>query len=469
MSATRILATLGPSSADRAAVHRLAEAGATAFRLNFSHSSHAFCARLIQAVRAVEQELARPFGILVDLQGPKLRIGEVAPDTALSAGDPFCFDMDPAIGNNQRCCLPHPEIYTAIAPGQQLLVNDGTLRFELCRVGVDTLETKLIVGGPLESHKGVNVPDVQLPIAPLSAKDEADLQYAMSLGEVDWVALSFVQSAEDLRGRVRELIDGRAALMAKIERPAALAVMGDIIDAADGIMVARGDLGVELPPEQVPMVQREIIRRCREAGKPVVIATQMLDSMIDHPSPTRAETADVSAAVFDQADALMLSGETAAGAYPVATVAMMRRIAETTEGHPLSREARLHHSTAAANSSYEAVARNAVALAENIDADVLVVFSLSGTTALQVARERPTLPLVIMTNRPEVRRRMTLVWGADTLLSEKHDSHDSVFAQIHRQLLAEGIAEAGQSAVIVTGPRFQPDARKGTTIRVLDL
>ncbi len=469
MSATRILATLGPSSASRAAVRLLAEAGATAFRLNFSHSSHEFCARLIREVRAVERELGRPFGILIDLQGPKLRIGKVAAGTELSTGDTFRFDMDPASGDSQRCCLPYPEIYAAIERGQQLLVDDGALRFEVCRSGTDMLETKLVVGGPLGTHKGVNIPNIQLPIAPLSAKDEADLQYAMSLGEVDWVALSFVQSAQDLRGRVRELIDGRAALMAKIERPAALAALADIIDAADGIMVARGDLGVELPPEQVPMVQRDIIRRCRAAGKPVVIATQMLASMIEHPSPTRAETADVSTAVFDQADAVMLSGETAVGAYPEAAVTMMRHIAEATEGHPLSGEVRLRHSMAVTDSSYEAVARNAVALAENINADVLVVFSLSGTTALQVARERPPLPVIIMTNRPEVRRRMTLVWGANTMLAEEHSSHDSVFAQIHRQLLAEGIAETGQTAVIVTGPRFQPDAGKGTTIRVLNL
>ena len=469
MSATRILATLGTASPDQAAVRRLAEAGATAFRFNFSHTSHELYARRAAAVRAVEQELERPLGILIDLQGPKLRIGKVADGTELSAGDAFRFDLDAATGDARRCCLPHPELYDALKAGQQLLVADGALRFELLRSSAKALETKVLADGPLGSCKGVNVPAVTLPIAPLSDKDEADLEYAMSLGQVDWVALSFVQSADDLRGRVRELIDGRAALMAKIERPAALAALPEIIAAADGLMVARGDLGVELPQQQVPMVQREIVNRCRAAGKPVVIATQMLESMIVQPTPTRAETSDVATAVFEQADAIMLSAETAIGAHPAEAVAVMRRIAEATEEHPLGRKARVRHSAASTDPSYHAVARNAVALAENIDADVLVVFSLSGATALQVARERPALPVVIMTPKPEVRRRMTLVWGADTMLAEAHNSYDTAFAQIHRQLLESGMATAGQTAVIVTGPLFKRSATHDTTIRVLHL
>ncbi len=469
MSATRILATLGTACSDQAAVQRLAEAGATAFRLNFSHTSHDLYARRVTAVRAVEQKLERPLGILIDLQGPKLRIGEMADGTALSAGDNFRFDMDSAIGDAQRCCLPHPEIYAALKAGQQLLVDDGTRRFEVLQATAEVLDTKVLVGGTLSSQKGVNVPAVTLPITPLSDKDEADLIFALAQGSVDWVALSFVQSADDLQGRIRELIDDRAALMAKIERPAALATLPAIIAAADGLMVARGDLGVELPQQQVPMVQREIIDCCRAAGKPVVVATQMLESMIEQPVPTRAETSDVASAVFEQADAVMLSAETAIGKHPEEAVAVMRRIADATEAHPLSRQARVRHSTVSDDPNYHAVARNAVALAENIDADMLVVFSLSGATALQVARERPTLPVIIMTPKPEVRRRMTLVWGAHTMLAEAHNSYDTAFEQIHQQLLTDGKATVGQTAVIVTGPLFKQVAHKDITIRVLHL
>ena len=329
----RILATLGPASATRERIHALAQAGADVFRLNFSHGSHADHAERLKQIREVEHEIGRPIGVLMDLQGPKLRVGRFAEGKVMLApGARFRLDLDPGAGDTNRANLPHPEIFAALEPGTELLLDDGKLRLRVDAFGPDFADTTVLVGGPLSDRKGVNVPDVVLPISPLTAKDRADLDFGLSLG-VDWVALSFVQRPEDLR-EAREIIGDRAWIMAKLEKPAAIDALEPIVALADGVMVARGDLGVELPPQQVPVLQRRIVRAARAAGKPVVVATQMLESMITAPVPTRAEASDVATAIYDGADAVMLSAESASGQYPVEAVSIMHRIICEVEQDP---------------------------------------------------------------------------------------------------------------------------------------
>ena len=321
----RILATLGPASATRARILELARAGADVFRLNFSHGSHADHAERLKQIREIEEEIGRPIGVLMDLQGPKLRVGRFAEGKVmLVPGAGFRLDLDPGVGNVNRANLPHPEIFAALEVGTELLLDDGKLRLRVDAFGPDFADTTVLVGGPLSDRKGVNVPGVVLPISPLTAKDLADLDFGLSLG-VDWVALSFVQRPEDLR-EAREIIGDRAWIMAKLEKPAAIDALEPIVALADGVMVARGDLGVELPPQQVPVLQRRIVRAARAAGKPVVVATQMLESMITAPVPTRAEASDIATAIYDGADAVMLSAESASGQYPVEAVSIMHRI-----------------------------------------------------------------------------------------------------------------------------------------------
>jgi pyruvate kinase len=329
----KIIATLGPSSAGPAMIRKLFEAGADVFRLNFSHGSHDDHRRNFEAIRALEDEVGHPIGVLMDLQGPKLRVGQFASGRIeLTAGTRFRLDLDAAPGDAARAPLPHPEVFAALTPGTELLLDDGKLRLRVESCGPDHAETEVVTGGPLSDRKGVNVPGVVLPISPLTDKDRADLKFGLDLG-ADWVGLSFVQRPDDV-DEARRLIGDRAAILIKIEKPAAIAHLSELIERADAAMVARGDLGVEMAPEEVPGRQKEIIRACRLAGKPVVVATQMLESMVHAPAPTRAEASDVATAVYDGADAIMLSAETAAGDYPVESVDMMDRIAISTESDP---------------------------------------------------------------------------------------------------------------------------------------
>jgi len=326
----KIVATLGPASSSRERIAELAAAGVDMFRLNFSHGSHAEHRARIAAIREVEAHSGRPLGVLLDLQGPKLRVGEIQGDTvALEPGSRFHLDTDPAPGDARRVQLPHPEVYAVLRPDMELLIDDGRLRLQVTESRPEVLVTEVLVGGPLSAHKGVNVPGVILPLSSLTDKDREDLAFGLELG-VDWVAASFVQRAADI-DELRALVGARAGLMAKLEKPAAIDHLEAIIEQADGLMVARGDLGVELAPERVPSIQKRVVRESREAGKPVVVATQMLESMIDAPLPTRAEASDVATAIYDGADAVMLSGETAVGAYPVAAVRMMDRIITAVE------------------------------------------------------------------------------------------------------------------------------------------
>ncbi|WP_347140891.1 pyruvate kinase, partial [Paracoccus sp. SSK6] len=405
----KIVATLGPASSTREMIRALFETGADVFRLNMSHGSHADHRARYDAIRAVEAETGRPIAILADLQGPKLRVGQFASGACdLEEGERFRFDLNPAPGDCHRVQLPHPEIFAALVPGSNLLVNDGKIRLRVDECGPDFADCTVTVGGTISDRKGVNVPDVVLPLAALSDKDRADLEFACELG-VDWLALSFVQRAADVE-EARALAKGRAAILSKIEKPAAVDAFDDILAASDGIMVARGDLGVELPIHSVPPIQKRLVRKCRSAAKPVIVATQMLESMIESPMPTRAEVSDVANAIYEGADAVMLSAESAAGAYPIEAVRTMDSVAQSVEADSnyraiieASRQNRLH--TVA-----DAIVSAAREIAETTDIAAICAFSQSGKTASLVARERPRVPIIALTHVESVLRRMCLTW-----------------------------------------------------------
>ena len=327
----KIVATLGPASTDPAMMAKLFTAGVDVFRINMSHTSQDRMRELVAAIRGLERDTGRPIGILVDLQGPKLRLGTFTGGQAMVAnGDIFVFDADTAPGDATRVYLPHPEIFHGIEPGHTLLIDDGKVRLTATAVEPNKITAQVVVGGRLSDRKGVSLPDTTIPFSALTAKDHSDLDAALETG-IDWVALSFIQRPEDI-AEAKKITRGRAAVMAKIEKPQAVARLDEIMDLADGLMVARGDLGVEMPLEKVPGVQKQMTRLGRATGKPVVVATQMLESMINSPVPTRAEVSDVATAIFEGADAVMLSAESAAGKYPVEAVSTMNRIAEEVEG-----------------------------------------------------------------------------------------------------------------------------------------
>ncbi|MGU7774658.1 pyruvate kinase [Burkholderia sp. MR1-5-21] len=450
----RIVATLGPSSSDLATVRALFDAGADVFRLNFSHGTHAQHQERLEIIRRVERDTGRPIAVLLDLQGPKLRIGTLADGpVTLNAGAAFRLDLDSTPGDATRAPLLHPEIFAALETGTELLVDDGKVRLKVLSFGPDFAETQVITGGTISDRKGVNVPSVLLPIPAMTPKDRADLEFGLTLG-VDWVALSFVQRPEDVL-EVKAIVQGRAAVLAKLEKPAAIDSLDAIVDAADAIMVARGDLGVELPAEQVPRIQKQIVRACRAAGKPVVVATQMLESMIAAPVPTRAEASDVANAVYDGADAVMLSAESASGQYPREAVAMMDRIIAEVESDPDYRSA-----IDAAHTAPQAAVADAVCLALQQTANLLpaaaiVTYTRSGYTSLRAARERPVVPVLGVTPELATARRLALVWGvhpvhADERVSDVPDMVNKACAIARR----EAFAHAGDFVVIASGMPF---------------
>ena len=414
----KIVATLGPSSSDYAMIRALFEAGADVFRLNMSHGSHADQAARHAIIRRVEEDMGRPIAILADLQGPKLRVGTfVAGAHELNEGDRFRFDLDPAEGDGRRVNLPHPEIFAALEPGSRLLVNDGKIRLTVDACGPDFADCTVTAGGTISNRKGVNVPDVVLPLAALSDKDRADLDFACELG-VDWLALSFVQRAEDVR-EARALAKGRAAILSKIEKPAAVKAFAEILEASDGIMVARGDLGVELPVHSVPPIQKQLVRASRSAGKPVIVATQMLESMIESPMPTRAEVSDVATAIYEGADAVMLSAESAAGSYPVEAVTTMDNVAKSVERDPTYREVIEASRKVARSTVADGIVAAAREIAEATNISAICCFSQSGTTAALVARERPSVPILALTPVERTARRLCLTWGVHCVLSDE--------------------------------------------------
>jgi pyruvate kinase len=449
----KILATLGPASSDAKMIRRLYLAGADAFRINMSHGDQKTKAKLVEHIRALEKEFHRPSTILFDLQGPKLRVGHFEGGRAvLENGSRFILDRDESAGNNKRVLLPHPELFESVKPGTNILIDDGKVRLKVIEVRDDQIVSEVMVGGAVSDNKGVNVPDVLVPIPALTDKDRDDLQFALDQ-RADWIALSFVQRPEDV-AEARSLIGERAALLAKIEKPAAIDRLNDIIALADAVMVARGDLGVELPPEAVPPLQNKIVACARQFGKPVVVATQMLESMITSPTPTRAEVSDVATAIYDGADAVMLSAESAAGQYPCEAVQMMDRIANTVERDP-SFMARVHFTqTRLEPTTADALAGSARQIAQTVSAVAMVCYSSSGATARRIARERPPVPLLAMSASLHTSRRLGLLWGAHAVHTRDVSSFEEMVEKGKRMALRHGIAKGGDRIVLMAGIPF---------------
>ena len=446
----KIIATLGPASWAPETVAALQRAGADVFRINMSHANHESLRNQYSTVRALEAEIGRPIGILADLQGPKLRIGDFADGAVMLApGQTFRLDLDKTPGTAERVTLGHPEVFKALTPGALLLLDDGRVRLRVEEVGPDKAVTTVLVGGKLSNHKGVNLPDVVLPIRALTPKDLSDLEQACNLG-VDWIALSFVQRPEDLM-EARKMIAGRASLLAKIEKPSAIQALDDIIDQCDALMVARGDLGVELPLEMVPGQQKKITRAARRAGKPVVVATQMLESMITSPTPTRAEVSDVATAVFEGVDAVMLSAESAAGQYPVEAVTMMNNIAEQIETDPLYRSILDAQRAEPEPTTADAMTAAARQIGTTVRAAAIVCWTTSGSTALRAARERPDMPILALTPVETTARRLAIGWGLHCVLTEDAHDLDDMVERACRIAFQEGMAQPGQRIVVTAG------------------
>jgi len=450
----KILATIGPASRSPEMLERLVRAGADAFRLNMSHGDHSDHEAAIIAIRALEKQFAKPIAILADLQGPKLRVGSFKDGQAvIRHSGHFVLDRDPAPGDENRVCLPHPELFGIMQRGQRLLINDGKIRLKVLEADDDRILCSAEVGGVISDRKGVNVPDAEVPIPAMTDKDRRDLAFATEHG-ADWIALSFVQRPEDI-AEARKLIGTHGtAICAKIEKPQAVHRLDEIIELADGIMVARGDLGVELEPHEVPPLQKRIVNASRRAGKPVIVATQMLESMIESPTPTRAEVSDVANAVYDGADAVMLSAESAAGAWPEESVTMMDRIAvqvERDEGY----KARVRFlDTPPDATTSDALAHACMTIADTVPISAITVFTSSGSTARRVARERPGTPMLVLTPSPRTARRMALLWGAHAVATKDIGSFEEMIGKGRRMALRHGFAAAGAKLIVLAGVPF---------------
>jgi len=456
---TKIIATLGPASSSQEMLARLFQAGADVFRLNFSHGTHEDHAKRFTMIRELEEKFDRPIGILADVQGPKLRVGRFSGGRAhLQSGRPFRLDLNATPGDSNRVNLPHPEIIEAATIGAMLLIDDGKLRLRVVHKRPDALETEIVVGGAISDNKGVNVPDVVLPIPALTEKDRVDMEFAVSHG-ANYIGLSFVQRPRDVE-EAKELIAGRAWTMVKLEKPQALDNLDEILALTDAVMVARGDLGVELPPEEVPLAQKRIVRLARQLGKPVVVATQMLESMMNAPAPTRAEASDVATAVFDGADAVMLSGETAAGQYPYEAVNMMDRIVARVEQDAGWRSMIDSSRPAPEHSAAGAIASAASQVVHTIGGRAIVAFTASGSTALRVARERPDSPVIGLTPLLDTARRMAVIWGVHAVVVPEVHSMGEAVTRAARAALTEGFAVHGDEIVVTAGVPF---GQPGTT------
>jgi pyruvate kinase len=449
----KIIATLGPASQTPSQIEALHRKGANVFRLNFSHGSHDILKDLIAIIRDLERKCGRPIGILMDLQGPKLRVGTfVEGKITLKTGDHFRLDRSKKPGDQTRVSLPHPEVFSALKPKHDLLLDDGRIRLRVEKKTRDYIDTRVITGGVLSDHKGLNVPNTVLALPALTTKDKRDLRFALKNG-ADWIGLSFVQRPKDV-AEIQAIAKGRASIMSKLEKPAAIQELDKIIALSDAVMVARGDLGVEMPPEEVPTVQKRIIRHCHEAGKPVVVATQMLESMIQSPAPTRAEASDVATAIYDGADAVMLSAETAVGSYGKEAVGMMDRIIRQVEqdNHYLDViETTRVEATATAS---DAITAAAGAVAHTISAAAIVTYTTSGSTALRAARQRPSVPIMCLTNQRSTARRMTVVWGLYPVVTGDVRNFTEMVARAARIAVRERFARKGQQLVVTAGVPF---------------
>ncbi len=449
----KVIATLGPATARESEIERLFEAGADVFRLNFSHGEHSTHRSFIRSIRAVERRHHKSIAILADMQGPKLRVGVMEAGGALLKPDqPFRLELNERVGNERCASLPHPEVFGPLQPEMKILLDDGRIRLEVTEVGKDFAETVVLTGGRLTDRKGVNLPDVILSLAALTEKDVTDLEFALSEG-ADWIALSFVQRPEDV-ARAREIIGDRAAIMSKLEKPAAIDRLDEVIALSDAIMVARGDLGVELEPEDVPAIQKRVVRLCRQAGKPVVVATQMLESMVHSPMATRAEASDVANAIYDGADAVMLSAETAAGQYPDAAVAVMDRIIARVERDDSYRAIMDALYLTHEHTTADAITAAARQVSETIGAAAIVTFTTSGSTTLRAARERPSVPILSLTEHVRTARRLAIVWGAHTVVTADVMNFSDMVEKSSRLALLEGLVREGDRLVVTAGVPF---------------
>jgi pyruvate kinase len=447
---TKIVATLGPASSDQAMIERLFMAGADVFRVNMSHTTHDAMRGYVKMIRAVEQKHGRPIGILVDLQGPKLRLDTFESGGAqIAVGAGFILDSEKKPGDAARVHLPHPEVLASLEPGHRLLIDDGKVQLRVTEATPKRVVTKVEVGGRVSDRKGVSLPDSTVPLAALTPKDRSDLEAALESG-IDWIALSFIQRPEDV-AEAKKLTRGRAAILAKIEKPQAVTRLAEIMEQADSLMVARGDLGVEMPLERVPGLQKEITHAARHTGRPVVIATQMLESMITAPVPTRAEVSDVATAIYDGADAVMLSAESAAGKYPVEAVETMNRIAEAVENDPAYRSAIQTQREAPEATGADAIAAAARQIAETLDLAAILCLTSSGATALRVARERPRPPTIALSPNLATGRRLALVWGVHSVVTEEAGDIDAMVARACRIAFRDGFARSGQRVIVVAG------------------
>ncbi|HEV7414742.1 pyruvate kinase [Tianweitania sediminis] len=446
----KILATLGPASSDEAMIRKLFEAGADVFRINMSHTDHPTMETLVGRIRSVEQAVGRPIGILADLQGPKLRVGKFAAGSVtLEIGQSFTLDNDPTPGDATRVHLPHPEILASVKPGHRLLIDDG--RLQLLAEGGDgqSIACRVVAGNKISDKKGVSLPDTELPVGALTEKDRKDLDAVLATG-VDWIALSFIQRPEDL-AEARKVARGRALLMSKIEKPQAVTRLAEIIELSDALMVARGDLGVEMPIEAVPGIQKQITRAARRAGKPVVVATQMLESMITAPVPTRAEVSDVSIAVFEGADAIMLSAESAAGQYPAEAVSMMNKIAERVERDPTYPGIINAQRTEPEATGADAISLASRQIAETLRLSAIVTYTASGTTGLRAARERPQVPIIALSPVVETARRLSLVWGCHCVVTPDATDLDDMVDRACRIAHSEAFGSPGDRVIVTAG------------------
>jgi len=449
----KIVATLGPASSSEEEISALFEAGVDVFRMNFSHGDHEGHRERFNILRGLEKKYDHSVAILLDLQGPKLRVGKFENDgVELVAGQNLRLVAQECLGTAEQASLPHPEVFAALEPNTNLLLDDGRLQLKVLEHGSDWAETEVVIGGKLSNHKGLNVPEVVLNVSSLTEKDLSDLRFGLELG-VDFIALSFVQRPEDI-AEAKRWIAGRAPIITKLEKPQALTRLDEIIDLSDGVMVARGDLGVEVPPEDVPGLQKLIIRKCCEVGKPVIVATQMLDSMISAPTPTRAEASDVATAIYDGADAVMLSAETAVGEYTVESVSMMERIITKVEHDPHYRDMRNTERRAPEATAADAITAAARQVADTISAAVVVTFSTTGSTTLRAARERPVVPILGLTPRIDTARRSALIWGVHSVLTEDCHTFGEMVSKAIHAAKTEGFADSGDPLVITAGVPF---------------
>jgi len=452
---TKILATLGPASNTKEQIRALFESGVDIFRLNFSHGQHEDHAALFKIIREIESEVSRPIGILADMQGPKLRIGTFV-DGAVETkrGQMIRFDSDSSAGDETRVHMPHPEIFTSLKKDGLFFIDDGKVRCRVREIGKDYFVAEIRAAGTLSDKKGFNVPEAFLPIPALTDKDKKDIAFALDLG-VDWIAQSFVQTADDVREALK-LVDGRASLMVKLEKPAAIENLEEIVDLADGVMLARGDLGVEIPPEDVPSTQKHVVRYVRAAGKPVVVATQMLESMITSSRPTRAEASDVATAVYDGADAVMLSAETASGDHPLRSVDMMNRICQRTESDEIYQDMmdEMRPDTLGDDPS-DAITAAAFYVAQDVEATSIVTYTMSGSTALRMARQRPEVPILCLTPEETVARRLAVSYGVHAVCTpEIQGEFSGPVPHAVEIIKEEGLAEKGERFIMTAGVPF---------------